>query len=109
MTRIKWSKGPDEWYCSYGTCCKCNTEFMCSKAHYCPGCGEEIESEEKYKDCFQPKSNEKPLDEEVAKAFQLGLAFGLMDYLNAKNDDMREELRKLEKPYCKDDPKESEE
>lgn len=63
---------------------------------------------ERHKDCFQPKSNEKPL-EEVAKAFQLGLAFGLMDGLNAKNDDMREEeLRKLEKPYCKNDPKESE-
>jgi hypothetical protein len=46
MTRIKWSKGPDEWYCSYGICCNCDTEFMCSKAHYCPGCGEKIESEE---------------------------------------------------------------
>lgn len=43
MVKIKWSKGPDEWYCSYGKCCKCNTEFMCSKAYYCPGCGEKIE------------------------------------------------------------------
>jgi hypothetical protein len=46
MTRIKWSKEPDEWYCSYGKCCNCGTEFMCSKAHYCPGCGEKIESED---------------------------------------------------------------
>lgn len=48
MTRIKWSKEPDEWYCSYGKCCNCNTKFMCSKAHYCPGCGKKIESEEFY-------------------------------------------------------------
>ncbi len=44
---------------------------------------------ERYKDCFQPKSNEKPCslqqdhDEEVAKAFQLGLSFGFIDGLNA--------------------------
>lgn len=46
---------------------------------------------ERHKDCFQPKNDEKsnlsqqPLYEEVAKAFQLGIAFGLMDGLNAEN------------------------
>lgn len=51
---------------------------------------------EKYKDCFQPKSNEKPCSsqkdqvegdakafQEVATAFQLGLSFGFIDGLNA--------------------------
>ena len=44
---------------------------------------------ERYKVCFQPKSNEQGCssqlnhDEEVAKAFQLGLSLGFIDGLNA--------------------------
>lgn len=43
MAKIEWSESPEEWYCSYGKCCNCNTEFMCPNPNYCPGCGEKIE------------------------------------------------------------------
>lgn len=64
------------------------TEF----ADRCRECGARMA--EKYKDCFQPKSNQQPLNEEVAKAFQLGMSFGFIDGLNAnKNDIPLDELR----------------
>ncbi len=42
-TKIKTSKYPEEWYCSYHKCCNCGVEFMCSTTNYCPGCGRQIE------------------------------------------------------------------
>lgn len=36
------SEDEDEWYCHYQTCSVCNTDFMCSKAKFCPGCGRKI-------------------------------------------------------------------
>lgn len=42
MVTIKLSSYPEKWYCSYQKCVSCGTEFMCSKANYCPGCGERI-------------------------------------------------------------------
>lgn len=69
MTKIKWSKGPEEWYCSYGKCCNCNTEFMCSKAHYCPGCGEKIEEEERglQKSCSNKDSQKVRIKNECSR------------------------------------------
>lgn len=36
------SEDEDEWYCHYQTCSVCNTDFMCSNAKFCPGCGRKI-------------------------------------------------------------------
>ena len=61
---------------------------------------ERIDSIEKYKDCFQPKSDEKPnsyLNEEVAKAFQIGLAFGFAKKYD-EMDKVIEEVKKAATP-----------
>lgn len=47
---------------------------------------------ERYKDCFQPKSNEKDHVEEDATAFQLGLSFGFIDGLQANKTQESEGL-----------------
>lgn len=36
------SNDEDEWYCHYQTCNVCGTDFMCSNAKFCPGCGRKI-------------------------------------------------------------------
>lgn len=41
-TLIILSKDDEEWYCHYQTCDKCKTDFMCSKANFCPHCGRKI-------------------------------------------------------------------
>lgn len=36
------SEDEDEWYSHYQTCSVCGTDFMCSNAKVCPGCGRKI-------------------------------------------------------------------
>lgn len=61
---------------------------------------------EGYKDCFQPKSNEnlcssqQDHNEEVAKAFQLGLSFGFMDGLKEANKPQESEVEEKEPDSC---------
>lgn len=65
---------------------------------WCPLVETKEESEEKYKDCFQPKSALSQQDEEVAKAFQIGLGFGFMDGLKAANKPRESEV--CNEKYC---------
>lgn len=44
-TTVTLSEDKDEWYCHYQTCDICKTEFMCSEANFCPGCGRKIKVE----------------------------------------------------------------
>lgn len=58
--------------------------------------------EERYKDCFQPKSNENTCslqldhNEEITKAFQLGLSFGFIDGLKTNNTQESEVEKNVE-------------
>lgn len=41
-TLVIFSEEDCEWYCHYQTCSVCGTDFMCSNAKFCPGCGRKI-------------------------------------------------------------------
>lgn len=45
-TTVTLSTGDQEWYCRSQKCDICDTEFMCSKAKFCPGCGRKIVTDE---------------------------------------------------------------
>ena len=72
-----WIATEDGFECSE---CGCISR---SRADFCQYCRAKMQTE-RYKNCFQPKSNEKPYslqqdyNEEVAKAFQLGFSFGFI-------------------------------
>ena len=89
---------------TYMECPNCHNiwhyeENQTERFQFCPTCGAEMQ-EEGYKDCFQPSNNEKPHlsqqdhNEEIAKAFQFGVAFGFGKRYN-EMDKIINEIKKI--------------